>query len=277
VCSLQRTSSEHGVGIFTPQHRERRVREDQLQFDVVVRFPVQHSRLLVNAFETELPLFDHTVGDLAKTVEIRRLSLMGSNMPIVVTSLHAHHAKVVTSNGLITGSFNASTSLELHTCNAPITANVGLLNDPADKATDLILTTSNGPIDSSISLTSSNTRNGSFNVYATTSNQPIKLNYDISPVDSILHSRVRTSNSPATVSHHSAFEGIISLSSTIFSPGIDKKNVEDPSSQGRHRSLKAFRPSRGVVRGLVYWGAEKKEETGFTVITTTNSPVHLQL
>ena len=88
----------------------------------------------MNAFETELPLFDHTVGNLAETVEIRRLSLMGSNMPIVVTvsgstifmfsvlqlmlslkSLHAHHAKVVTSNSLVTGSFNASTSLELHT------------------------------------------------------------------------------------------------------------------------------------------------------------------
>jgi hypothetical protein len=32
------------------------------------------------------------------------------------------------------------------------------------------------------------------------------------------------------------------------------------------------------MRGLVYWGAEqkeKKEETGFSAIITTNSPVHL--
>jgi hypothetical protein len=119
---------------------------------------------VVKAFETELPLFVHTVGDIAKTVEFRRLSLMGSNMPMTVTvsgpryfaffvlqfkmslkSLHAHHAKLATSNRPITGSFNASTSLELRTTNAPITANVGLLNDPAGKAaTDLIMATSNG-------------------------------------------------------------------------------------------------------------------------------------
>jgi len=132
-------------------------------------------------------------------------------------------------------------------------------------------------IKSSISLVSSKTTNGSFNVNATTSNQPLMLNYDTSPVDSILHSRARTSNSPATVSHHSAFEGTIALQSTIFPPSIDKREVEDPSGQGRHRSLEISRVARGVLAGVVYWGMDRKEITGFTEVISTNSPVHLQV
>ena len=112
---------------------------------------------------------------------------------------------------------------------------------------------------------------------ATTSNQPIKLKYDASPVGSILYSRAYTSNSTASVTHDSAFEGVISLISTILSPSVDKRDVEDPSGQGRRRSLDILKVARGVLKGVVYWGTEKKEVTGFTEVKTTNSPAHLQL
>lgn len=276
VCSLQRQSGQNGVGIFTPKLRDYS-REERLRFDIVVHFPAQHSHLLVNAFETTLPMFSHTVADIANSVEFRRLSLMSSNMPINVSSLHAHHATLATSNSPITGSFHASTSLVLSTSNAPITAQVGLLNHPAGNATGLIMTTSNAYIDSSISLSSSQDKKGSFNVNATTSNGPLKLKYKTSPVDSILYSSARTCNSPVDVVHHSAFEGTISLVSTIFSPFIDKKNVEDPSGQGRLRSLEVVEGGRGAVTGVVYWGADKTNMTGFTEIMTTNSPVHLRV
>ncbi|KIM78469.1 hypothetical protein PILCRDRAFT_824367 [Piloderma croceum F 1598] len=278
VCSLQRRSGENGVGIFTPESPKHRSKKDKIQFDIVVRIPIQRSHLVVNAFETELPMFTHIVGDIAETVEFRRLSLLGSSMPMTVTSLHAHHAKLVTSNSPITGSFNSSASLELRTSNAPINANVGLLNDPARKtATDLIMITSNGRIHSSISLTSSKTTNGLFNVKARTVNQPLELIYDTSPVDSIVHSEALTSNSPASVSHHSAFEGKIALKSTVFLPSVDKTDVSDPSGQGRHRSLEMLEAAGGVLTGVVYWGAERKEVTGFTQVVSTNSPVHLQV
>ena len=110
---------------------------------------------------------------------------------------------------------------------------------------------------------------------ATTSNQPLNLKYDASPVDSILCSRVQSSNSPATVTHHGAFEGTVSLMSTILLPAIDKMDVEDPSGQGRHRSLET-RATMGTVTGVVYWGARKKV-MGYTEIKTTNSPAHLHL
>ena len=132
------------------------------------------------------------------------------------------------------------------------------------------------PIDSAIDLTSLRISKGSFNVNATTSNQSLKLKYGTSPVDSVLRSRAQTSNSPATVSHHSAFEGAISLVSTLFSPFIDKEDVEDLSGRGRHRSLEVFKTTRGIVTGVVYWGA-KEEVRGFTEIRTTNSPVRLHL
>jgi len=130
---------------------------------------------------------------------------------------------------------------------------------------------------SSISLTSSMTTNGLFNVKATTSNKPLELDYDKSPIDSIVCSKALTSNSPASVRHHSAFEGKITLKSTIFHPSVDKKDASDPSGQGRHRSLQVFEGAGGVLTGVVSWGAERKEVTGFTKVTSTNSPVHLQV
>jgi hypothetical protein len=137
--------------------------------------------------------------------------------------------------------------------------------------------TFHSPIHSSISLTSSKTTNGLFNVIATTSNKPLELKYDTSPVDSIVCSEALTSNSPASVIHHSTFEGKIALKSTIFLPSVDKKDASDPSGQGRHRSLKMLEAAGGVLTGVVYWGAERKEVTGFTQVVSTNSPVHLQV
>lgn len=57
----------------------------------MVRIPIQRSHLVVNAFETELPLFTHIVGDIAETVEFRRLSLLSSSMPMTVTVSSPHY------------------------------------------------------------------------------------------------------------------------------------------------------------------------------------------
>jgi hypothetical protein len=113
-------------------------------------------------------------------------------------------------------------------------------------------------------------------VNATTANSPIKLNYDSSPVDSILFSRARTSNSPVTIRHHIAFEGTISVQSTLFPPVIEQNDAEDPSGKGRPRSVEIVKVATGIRMGAVYWD-KKKEVTGSTEITSTNSPIHLQV
>jgi len=275
ICRLQRKSGENGIGIFTPQFSERYSREELLQFNITVYLPVRTSRLRINNFETDLPLFTHEVGDLARTVEFQHFSLKASNMPIVVKSLYADHASLQTSNGPITGSFNTSTSLELRTSNAPISTHIGLLNDPSKKSTELLLITSNAPLRSSISLLSTNSAGGSFNVTTRTSNNPLEIKYDTSPVDSILHHRAWTCNSPSAIDLHSAYEGTFSLQTSIFSPTVDSLDAVDPSGQGRKRSLEVFRAGRGNVLGEVYWGEEK--QAGNIEVITSNSPAHLRL
>jgi len=276
VCSLRHGSREKGVGIFTPKVWEHRAR-DLLQFNIKVHLPVRHSHLRINAFETDLPLFRHEVGDLGKTVEFQRLSLMASNQPIIVKSLYANNANISTSNGPITGSFNTSTSLELRTSDSFISANVGLLNEPSGKATELVIATSNGRIDSTISLSSSRSIGGSFNVITDTSNKALSVKYDTSPVDSILRHEAHTSNSAATVSLHSAYEGPFSLQSSNVAPSvIQRHGIKDPSDQGRQRSVNTFSVG-GYVAGEVHWGQEKKLYGANVHISSSNSLARLNL
>lgn len=100
--------------------------------------------------------------------------------------------------------------------------------------------------------------------------------YDTSPVDSILHYKGDTSNSPATVTLHSAYEGSFKLESSVMSPIIDRGNAEDPSGKGRRRTIDIHRTGRSIASGEIYWGSAKKE-TGNVVIRTSNSPAKIRL
>jgi hypothetical protein len=100
VCSLQRKSSEIGIGIFvsylmsvkidfvhilqTPPVWVHGSSKGVLKFNITVYLPVRNAHLRINAFETDLPLFRHDVGDLGGAIEFGRLTLTGSNEPIVV-------------------------------------------------------------------------------------------------------------------------------------------------------------------------------------------------
>jgi hypothetical protein len=132
------------------------------------------------------------------------------------------------------------------------------------------------PIDSSISLSSSQPTGGSFNVSTRTSNSPLSVIYDASPLASILRHESRTSNGPATVNLHSAYEGSFYLQSSTVWPSISKKHATDPSGQGRRRIVQMFR-ARGLVTGEVYWGREMQLHGANVDIRTSNSPAHLSV
>ena len=131
-------------------------------------------------------------------------------------------------------------------------------------------------IDSTISLDSSQSTGGSFNVNTRTSNKALSITYDASPFDSILRHKAQTSNSPATVHLHSAYEGPFSFRSSNIPPSIIDNHVSDPSGQGRPRSVNIFR-TRDHTMGKVYWGSDKQLDGANVDISSSNSRAQLIL
>jgi len=154
----------------------------------------------------------------------------------------------------------------------------------ADKQTELILTSSDSHVNATISLYSHNfttsedtiTRSssqpeptGQFSVDAQTSNGPVFLSFLEQPVSSALKVEVMTSNSPAGVSLHPAYEGAFYASTTIMQSILTQKEVPDPSGEGRERKYGVWVRGR-TMKGSVWWGSGREGwgKGNVTVVTT---------
>ncbi|KZP03104.1 hypothetical protein FIBSPDRAFT_769470, partial [Athelia psychrophila] len=274
VCAVSRKNGENGIGIYTPEIWDHSYTNSRVEFEVIVQIPVGYgSSVLVRSLETNMPMFSHDFY-FSKRVEFKSLSVRGSNMPIYAVGLHAERAVLETSSRGISGSFNVSTSLELRTSNAPIKATVGLTNDPSAQPTVLLMKTSNGPIDSLVSLISTETTKGSFNVTTKTSNNYLKVDYQHTPVDSTLIHTARTSNSPAILNLHSAYEGLFSAESSVLKPNVGVHDPHGPDPWGKHRKrvLEISYVDKTKAIGALYWGEKNWEGNGSVDVTTSNSP-----
>lgn len=121
--------------------------------------------LHIKDLETDLPDSGHQIGDLNNNVIFETISLSGSNGPITVQvrvnstcsilsalnecistlqSLATTTGKINTSNGQISGVFNASQSLLLSTTNSGIHVDVGLTSQAGNSNPTLTARTSNG-------------------------------------------------------------------------------------------------------------------------------------
>lgn len=236
VCRVAAGDGEYGVGIFTRGPRHIPNYNIHLRFDVVINLPKTSEPLHVKNLETAMPLFSHTVGDLAKTVIFDSVSLRGANTPIHVKSLSALTAKIETSNSPIEGSFTASLSLALLTTNARIKANVLLQNDPVIEYSELIMTTANGPIDGTIALTSTEQSSGKFKITANSALSGVNLDLTSAPENSAVYLAARTAMAPASVRMCKTFEGAF-LVTTSMAQAMVATSIPsaDPSGRGRER------------------------------------------
>lgn len=133
-------------------------------------------------------------------------------------------------------------------------------------------------LESAISLVSSKSTGGKFEVAARTSNSPLKIEYPVSPVDSTLRFNARTSNSPAAVGLHSAYEGTFTITSSLMGPALERHDVEDPAGRGRMRIIDQNTVRRGFMDGKVYWvPAGNVKPEGWVKLRTSNSPAVLRL
>ncbi|KAL4061668.1 hypothetical protein V8B97DRAFT_2001338 [Scleroderma yunnanense] len=144
LCRLTRGSNEHGIGIYTPVWGWTLNHRDQVQFQVTFTFPAAPAEtpLRIKRFETETGLFSHSVGNLYETMFFDQISITTSNSNINVESITLEHGTFKSSNGYITGHYNASRSLKLVTTNEFIKATVSLLNGDSS-GTELEMRTSN--------------------------------------------------------------------------------------------------------------------------------------
>lgn len=284
VCRLERQKNQNGIGIYTSNGRiPGSDNMDLLMFDVTLTLPASANEdaLYIKSLETFAPLFSHEVAALSDTVFFGSISLNTMNSPINVRSVAAETGIFGTANGLIKGHFHSTSSLKLIAANMAIDADVDLFHNESAKPSELVMTTANAPLNARVSLTTASGHTGEFGVDVQTANAPLKLTYVNSPVYSQLYSRARTTNAPATVQLHSAFEGSFSLSCigpSLGQPSLEQHRAEDPAGKGRERHVTMSR-SRGQIEGSVRWvGAENSGGgTSFVQALTTLSPPKLIL
>ncbi|EKM51556.1 uncharacterized protein PHACADRAFT_150026 [Phanerochaete carnosa HHB-10118-sp] len=256
------------------------------------------SPLHIQGFKTDMPLFRHAIADLADSVRFNSLMLSTSNVGIHSQSLLADRAELKSSNNAIVGNFTVRDTLVIRTSNSPIAANITMINGGEDKVTDVTLITSNrqvlakystisslmrlisSPLYSNFSLisTTKSENGGSFRVNTKTINSPLNVNFTSAPVDSLLHFKGATSNSPAYVSLHSTYEGSFTLrSSSLLQPRIEQReDVEDPAGKDRRRNVEIYSIRRGIAEGKVTWvPAETEKVLGSVGLRSSNMPVVL--
>ncbi|EIW80931.1 hypothetical protein CONPUDRAFT_165172 [Coniophora puteana RWD-64-598 SS2] len=254
-----------------------------LQFHVKVILPTSKDNdvLQVKRFETDMPLYVHTFGDLAEFAAFRHMSLKTAYAPITVESIYVDEGYMQTSNASINGVFGASNSLKLRSANGPITAVVDLLNQGSEP-TILDIETSNSPINCAVSLAASDNgpgAGGTFDVRTITSNSPLKLSFKSSPTGAKLQTIARTSNSRATIAMHPEFEGSFQAETSRFGQtDLEMLNLADPIGKGRKRIFQDVRKEKGSARGSVFWQRETVDDydvrrRGGVEVKTSNGPI----
>jgi hypothetical protein len=193
--------------------------------------------------------------------------------------VRARKIMVETNNSPISGSYNVSNGLTLITSNAPIDIDVSTYHTRHDHwATSLTLVTSNAyvliskkldsilkispllrthllnsTLDAKFSLFNKTAR-PFFCVYSQTSNAPLNLVIEESPVGSVVRAKGRTSNARANLLVDPVFEGTFAASTSNTDATIEQTDALDPTGDKRDRVLEInFEPDHAVA-STVGWG-----------------------
>lgn len=121
---------------------------------------------------------------------------------------------------------------------------------------------------------------GSFGVSASTQNGVIDLSFPAQPADSTLTLFAHTSNSPATVRLHPAFEGRFELGTANGPVTFNAdEHAADPAHRARRRSWMITERTMKAWRGVVAWGLlndSRRDLKGWARVETLNDAVELR-
>ncbi|KAJ7342449.1 hypothetical protein DFH08DRAFT_963201 [Mycena albidolilacea] len=288
ACLVAGAEGEIGVGLFVQQgfmDGSRGFGQNQR------RSSPGKTPLELKGIVADLPNFSLNVRNLKESCDFGSAIFRTSNAPINVKSLAAGHARLSTFNGLITieslkspdlvletsnagisGTFNTSGTLQLTSSNAPIKVTINLESIDPTRPTSVFMRTSNARIAAKLHLlTVGHGRGGPFIVSGTTSNGALDLSVPTSPVGNELSLTARTSNEPAAVRLHGAYEGTFSVATSNF--GSQVRRV-DEEGDGRQVEYEGVGSGRGETMGYVY-AEERNRELGNVEVRTTNTPAVL--
>ncbi|EIW78782.1 hypothetical protein CONPUDRAFT_138151 [Coniophora puteana RWD-64-598 SS2] len=278
VCYLEREAGERGVGLMTPDGWSSEP-HGTVWFQVKVALP---AGVEVRRLEAHMSNYAITVEDTRDTIVFDDVDLKTSNFGIDVKSLNASRASLRSSNGPIKGRFAARQLLDLHTSNAEINVLVDLFNEDGESATEYRARTINGYLHSFINLArfaDAPSSGGSYSIDTRTSNGGLALNFGSSPVDSHLDVVAWTSNAPASVVLHPAFEGRYHADTSNAGATLMRTNTKDPSGKGRERVIREDVGLRQTeVGGVVFWDDEDssdKADKGSVRVSSSNKLVTL--
>ncbi|KAF9018920.1 hypothetical protein BDZ89DRAFT_959656, partial [Hymenopellis radicata] len=271
VCRVKRSRKELGVGLFTPKRWLSIRWEDRPYFNVTVFLP-QNAK--VNAFETDVPNYSHTINDLEGRVSFESLSLKGDNGAITGESLRAEQADIRSSNAAITGHYVSSGDLTIQTSNGAIRASVEFGNPKSVRASRLDISSENAIIDTQITVVGKKSE-----IVTRTSNGALFVKVLDAPIDSNLDLDARTSNSIAEVLLPDTYEGSYALTTSNSPAEVRNERewtVKDPAGKGRKRSVVNRTSSKGTSAGNIYWDA-KAADRGMVKVKSSNGGVTLRL
>ncbi|QRW26791.1 hypothetical protein RhiXN_01386 [Rhizoctonia solani] len=217
--------------------------------------------------KTRLPFFTH---DLALTPSSSSSLEIESEIPTFAgLDLQTREAGVLLGSAIVSKGYNATVKSR----NAPIRGDLTLLDGWADLETknakvDVGLSarsggvdvkTSNGPIVATLDLQTGKEFDASF----FTTNGHLTVNVTSLPAGSKLFFDAHTSNAPASVQLHPAYEGTFELASSIVSPAVVGEEKEG-------RKIEFEREGR-LVKGSVWREDKGVREGGEVVVRTSNA------
>lgn len=218
------------------------------------------------ALRTRLPFFTHDIASTSATFASLDLSTRDASIGLEdIVVRDGGNVTVRSVNAPIRGDIKLLDGWAvLETRNAVVDVNVSL---GGKQNSGVDVRSSNAPIISSIELLASGTYSTSFS----TSNAHLALNVTSHPEGAKLFLTGLTSNAPASVQLHPAYQGTFELSSSVVTPAVIVADHE-----GRHVEIER---DGGSVKGSV-WSEKDKEarkEGGEVVVSTSNAPNILML
>ncbi|KAJ1310579.1 hypothetical protein OPQ81_007308 [Rhizoctonia solani] len=242
----------HGPHFYGPVHITLRVPAGQLP-----------------GLKTRLPFFTH---DLALAPSSSSsLEVEGEIPTFAGLDLQTREAPILLDSIIVSKGYNAT----LRSRNAPIHGDLAVLDGWAELETKnaqvnlglsarnggVDVKTSNGPIVATLDLQ----KGKEFSTSFFTTNGHLAINVTCLPTGSKLSLDAQTSNAPASVQLHPAYEGTFELVSSVVAPAVivgdeQKGRKVEVERQGRH------------VKGSVWWEEDLVREGGEVVISTSNAP-----
>ncbi|CEL54520.1 hypothetical protein RSOLAG1IB_07123 [Rhizoctonia solani AG-1 IB] len=222
----------------------------------------------IPGLKTRLPFFTH---DLALTPSSSSSLEIESEVPTFGgLDLQTREAPVLLGSVVVSKGYNAT----VHSRNAPIRGDLSLLGGWAELETknakvDVGLSARSGGVDvktsnSPIIATLELQKGKEFNTSFFTTNGHLTVNVTALPTGSKLFLDAQTSNAPASVQLHPAYEGTFELASSIVAPAV----VVGEEQEGR--KIQFEREGRHV-KGSIWWEEDVVREGGKVAVSTSNA------